>query len=58
MSNYVIILAAGDGKRLGLKIPKCFIEFKKKLIYQYSLESFCSFNEIGKIVLVVPKQYV
>lgn len=58
MSNYAIILAAGDGKRLGSKIPKCFIKINKKPIYQYSLELFALFSQIKQIILVVPKQYL
>ncbi|MCQ2956357.1 MAG: 2-C-methyl-D-erythritol 4-phosphate cytidylyltransferase [Mycoplasmoidaceae bacterium] len=58
MANYVIILAAGDGKRLGCKTPKCFIKIKQKPIYKYSLELFDSFKQIKQIILVVPKQYL
>lgn len=58
MANYVIILAAGDGRRLGSKTPKCFIEINKKPIYQYSLELFQIFSQIKQIILVVPKQYL
>lgn len=56
MANYVIILAAGDGKRLGFKTPKCFIKINKKPIYQYSLELFQIFSQIKQIILVVPKR--
>lgn len=58
MANYAIILAAGDGKRLGYKTPKCFIKIRGKFIYQFSLDTFCSISSFKKIVLVVPKQYV
>lgn len=58
MANYAIILAAGDGKRLGSKTPKCFIEINKKPIYQYSLELFQVFSQIKQIILVVPRQYL
>ncbi|MCQ3908680.1 MAG: 2-C-methyl-D-erythritol 4-phosphate cytidylyltransferase [Mycoplasmoidaceae bacterium] len=58
MANYAIILAAGDGKRLGSKTPKCFIQINKKPIYQYGLELFQIFSQIKQIILVVPKQYL
>ncbi len=58
MANYAIILAAGDGKRLGCKTPKCFLKINKKPIYQYSLELFQVFSQIKQIILVVPKQYL
>ncbi|MCQ3907415.1 MAG: 2-C-methyl-D-erythritol 4-phosphate cytidylyltransferase [Mycoplasmoidaceae bacterium] len=57
MANYAIILAAGDGKRLGSTIPKCFIKINKTPIYQFSLDTFCQISDIKKIILVVPKQY-
>ena len=58
MANYAIILAAGDGKRLGFKTPKCFLKINKKPIYQYSLELFQIFSQIKQIILVVPKHYL
>lgn len=58
MKNYAIILAGGDGKRLGSKIPKCFIKVNGKELYKYSLETFLSISKFKKIVLVVPKGYV
>lgn len=58
MANYAIILAAGDGKRLGCKTPKCFLRINKKPIYQYSLELFQIFSQIQQIILVVPKTYL
>lgn len=58
MSKYAIILAAGDGKRLAAKKPKCFIKVNNKPIYQYSLELFQILPEIKQVILVVPKQYL
>lgn len=58
MANYAIILAAGEGNRLGSKTPKCFVCIHKKPIYEYSLELFQIFSQIKQIILVVPKQYL
>lgn len=58
MNNYAIILAAGDGKRVGSKTPKCFIKINKKPIYQYTLELFALISQIKQVILVVPKQYL
>lgn len=58
MANYAIILAAGEGDRLGSKTPKCFVCVNKKPIYEYSLELFQIFSQIKQIVLVVPKLYL
>lgn len=57
MANYVIILAAGKGKRLCTKLPKCFVTYKNKPIYYYCLKTFLAIKQIKKIVLVVPKPY-
>lgn len=58
MANYAIILAAGDGKRLGSKTPKCFIKIHNKPIYQFSLELFQILPVLKQVILVVPKQYL
>ncbi|MCQ3914244.1 MAG: 2-C-methyl-D-erythritol 4-phosphate cytidylyltransferase [Mycoplasmoidaceae bacterium] len=58
MNKYAIILAAGNGRRLAAKKPKCFIDINKKPIYQYSLELFQILPQIKQVILVVPKQYL
>jgi len=55
MKNIGIILAAGDGKRLGSKTPKCLLKIKGKEIYQYSLDTFINTKQFDLIVLVMPK---
>ncbi len=57
MNKYAIILAAGDGKRLGLNIPKCFTKINGRFIFEYSMQIFWSIPVIKKIFLVVPKGY-
>ena len=53
--NFVILLAAGSGLRMeGHTQSKCFIDVKNKPIYQYSLETFLTCDEINKVILVVP----
>lgn len=58
MANYAIILAAGDGIRLGSKTPKCFIKVNKKPIYEYSLELFQILPQFKQVILVVPQKYL
>ena len=53
--HYAIILAAGSGKRMGIKTPKCFIDIDGQEMFQYSLATFMSIREIKNIILVVPK---
>ena len=57
MANYVIILASGDGKRMGYKTPKCFININKTPIYLFSLKTFSKIKQFKQIILVVPKGY-
>lgn len=50
--NIAIILAGGIGKRMGLNIPKQFIEIKDKPILAYTLESFQTHQLIDTIEVV------
>lgn len=48
-----IVLAAGQGKRMGTKIQKQYLEIKGKPILYYSLSAFEESKLIDEIVLVV-----
>ena len=48
MSIFLIILAAGDGKRLKSGVPKPFYLINKKTLLEHSLEKFENFPEIKK----------
>ena len=37
MNNYFILLAAGNGRRFGSKIPKQFTIYKGKMMYEHSI---------------------
>jgi len=52
MSIFLIILAAGDGKRLKSKVPKPFCSINKKTLLEHSLEIFKNFREIKKTIIV------
>ena len=53
MSNCFIILAAGKGKRFKSKIPKQFTIYKRKPIYNHSLEKIIKSRLFKYIILVV-----
>jgi 2-C-methyl-D-erythritol 4-phosphate cytidylyltransferase len=56
--NYGIILAAGNGVRLGIKDPiKPLVLVKNKPIFLHSLIVFTQNKNIDEIVLVVNKKY-
>ena len=57
MSFCLILLAAGDSKRLGSKIPKPFIKVGGKTILEHSLYKFNKIKQIKKIVVVFNKKH-
>lgn len=58
MKNYVILLAGGVGKRMGVEIPKQFIEVEGKPIIVYSIENFQKNDQVEKIVVVCVKDWI
>lgn len=55
MDRYVIIVAAGSGKRMGSPIPKQFMELDGKPILMRTIETF---GHIENIIVVLHKDYV
>ena len=53
MNCSAIILAAGSGKRTGLKYNKVLYEIHGKKLIDYSIDKFKEFSEIDEIILVV-----
>lgn len=53
MNCSAIILAAGSGKRTGLKYNKVLYEINGKKLIDYSIEKFNAFPSIDEIILVV-----
>jgi len=52
MSLFLILLAAGDSKRLKSGTPKPFYNINDKTLLEHSLNAFKSFHEIKKTVVV------
>ena len=50
-----IVLAAGQGKRMGTKVQKQYLEIHGKPVLFYSLDVFQKSDLIDEIVLVVGK---
>ena len=57
MSNYFIILGAGESKRFNSNIPKPYIIYKGKPIIQHSIDKAKECKNIEKIILVVNKKH-
>ena len=57
MSFSLILLAAGDSKRLGSKIPKPYVKIGKITLLEYSLFKFNKIRQIKKIIIVTNKKH-
>ena len=57
MTIFLILLAAGEGKRLKSDIPKPFITINNKTLLEHSVNTFKEFSEIKKIVIVYNKKH-
>lgn len=55
--NSVIIVAAGDGKRVGEMVPKQFININGKQILSYSVDVFINHPKINEVIIVIPSKY-
>ena len=57
MSLFLIILAAGDSKRLKSNTPKPFHIVNNKTLLEHSFNAFKDFNEIKKTIIVYNKKH-
>ena len=53
--NVAIVIAGGSGKRMGLDIPKQFVNIKGKPVIIYTLEAFEKIPQIDAIEVVCIK---
>lgn len=58
MKKYAVIVAGGNGSRMGSSLPKQFILLKEKPVLYYTLKAFFdAFDDIN-IILVLPGEYI
>ena len=57
MSLFLILLAAGDGKRLKSNTPKPYNIVNNKTVIEHSLDVFKNFNKIKKTIIVFNKKH-
>ena len=57
MRLFLIILAAGESKRLKYKIPKPFQRINERTLLEFSIDSFKDFNQIKKIIVVYNRKH-
>ena len=58
MSTFLILLAAGDSKRLKTTTPKPYQVINGKTLLEYSIDAFKYFHEIKKILVVYNKKHI
>ena len=57
MSLFLILLAAGDSKRLNSNTPKPYIRVCNKALIEHSIDAFKDFNKIKKTIIVYNKKH-
>ena len=57
MSLFLVLLAAGDGKRLKSEVPKPYNKINNKTLLEYSLDAFSAVSKIKKILVVYNKKH-
>ena len=57
MSIFLILLAAGESKRLKSSVPKPYITVNNKKLLEHGLNSFRDFRSIKKTVIVYNKKH-
>ena len=55
---YAVLLAGGQGTRLGLPVPKQFLKLGGKTLLEHNIEKFLVCQELSHIVVVVPKMWM
>lgn len=58
MSIYAVICAGGTGKRMGSQTPKQFMLIGDKPIIVHSVKKFIGFDEIQKIIVLTPQEWI
>ncbi|HEX2628827.1 MAG TPA: 2-C-methyl-D-erythritol 4-phosphate cytidylyltransferase, partial [Chitinophagaceae bacterium] len=57
MNKYAVIVAGGNGSRMGGSIPKQFMLLKDKPVLYYTLKTFLESYDALQVILVLPVDY-
>ncbi len=57
MKKYAVIVAGGNGERMGTTVPKQFLLLQQKPLLWYSVDTFLNCFPDIQIILVLPKEY-
>ena len=55
---YIVIVAGGKGKRMGIDIPKQFLLLNKQPVLMHTIQQFFSYNPQHKIIVVLPHHQI
>jgi 2-C-methyl-D-erythritol 4-phosphate cytidylyltransferase len=58
MNLYVVIVAGGSGKRMGVETPKQFLELAGRPVLMHTIERFYKFDETIEIITVLPENQI
>lgn len=58
MRKYAIIVAGGKGERMGIDVPKQFLELKGKPILMHTIDKFRSTYQDIEIILALPENQI
>ena len=58
MGLFLVLLAAGDGKRLKSKLPKPYNKVNNKTLLEHSISAFLNFHEIKRTIIVYNKKHL
>lgn len=57
-SIYLIVVAGGQGTRMGLSVPKQFLDLDGKAVLHRTIEQFLAADPSIKVVTVLPKEHI
>jgi len=57
MNRGVVVVAGGTGQRMGLEVPKQFLNLDKKPVVVHTLERFFQFDPLIRVVLVLANDH-
>jgi 2-C-methyl-D-erythritol 4-phosphate cytidylyltransferase len=58
MDLYVVIVAGGTGKRMGMDTPKQYLELAGKPVLMHTIERFITFSSSIEIITVLPENQI
>ena len=57
VETWAVVVAAGEGSRLGSDLPKAFVGLAGRPLLAYAVELFENHPAVDRIVLVVPAEW-